>query len=115
MEISGTGLYYQIYNKTNGENPVDGKVAEIAYSTMLLSGDVLYTSEKSGNRFLHLGHNQEEVGLNEGVMLMKLGEKARFVLPPHLAFGVPGDGHLIPPYTILVYEVELVSLKDKMN
>ncbi len=115
MKISGTGLYYQIYHKTSGEAATNDKVAEITYSTMLLNGDVLYTSQEYGNRFIHLGHNQDELGLNEGIMLMKVGEKARLILPPHLAFGVPGDGHLVPPYTILVYEIELVALTDKTN
>ncbi|PLX06289.1 MAG: hypothetical protein C0596_17610 [Marinilabiliales bacterium] len=115
MEISGTGLYYQIYEKTDGQQAVDGKVAEFSYTTMMLNGDVLYSSEVSGNRMMHLGHNQEEIGLNEGLMMMKEGEKGRFILPPHLAFGVPGDGYLVPPYTILVYDIELVKLHNKVD
>lgn len=115
MEISGTGLYYQIYQETDGEMAVEGKVAEISYTTMLLSGDVLYSSENLGNRMLHLGHNQEESGLNEGIMMMKVGEKARLIMPPHLAFGVPGDGNLVAPYSILVYDIELVALHNKVN
>jgi len=113
MEISGTGLYYQIYHKTDEEKSVDGKTAEFSYTTMLLNGTVLYTSEEFGNRFIKLGHNQEEIGLNEGLMMMRVGEKARLILPPHLAFGVPGDGYLVPPYSILVYDIELISLEDK--
>lgn len=113
MQTTGTGLYYQIYDKTNGEKSVDGKIAEFSYTTMLLNGTILYTSEEYGNRTIHLGHNQEEIGLNEGIMMMKVGEKARFILPPHLAFGVPGDGFLVPPYSILVYDIELLSLTDK--
>jgi FKBP-type peptidyl-prolyl cis-trans isomerase len=113
MQISGTGLYYQIYHETNGIQSVDGKIAEFSYTTMLLNGTVLYTSEEYGNRSLKLGHNQEEIGINEGIMMMKVGEKARFILPPHLAYGVPGDGYLVPPYSILVYDIELLSLKDK--
>jgi hypothetical protein len=115
MTISGTGLYYQIYKETEGELAQDGKVAEFSYSTSMLNGNILYVSEELGNRFLYLGHNQEEVGLNEGIMMMKVGEKARFILPPHLAFGVPGDAYLVPPYTILVYDVELLSLNDKID
>lgn len=113
MQISGTGLYYQIYHNGEGEKAEDDKIAEFSYTTMMLNGQILYSSQDLGNRFMHLGHNQEESGLNEGLMMMRVGDKARFILPPHLAFGVPGDGYLVPPYTILVYDVELISLKNK--
>ena len=115
MEVSGSGLYYQIYKNGDGEKSKDGKIAEFSYTTMLLNGDLLYLSDKTGNRFMHLGHNQEETGINEGLMMMRVGDKARFILPPHLAFGVPGDGNLVAPYTILVYDVELISLNNKID
>jgi FKBP-type peptidyl-prolyl cis-trans isomerase len=111
MEISETGLFWQIYNKTDGENAAMGKVAEFKYKISLLSGEVLYTSDEYGNRELYLGRNQEEAGVNEGICKMKVGEKARFILLPHLAFGVAGDGNKIPVYSTLVYEIELISLK----
>jgi hypothetical protein len=110
MEVSESGLYYQIYYKTDNQEAADGLVAVFSYSTSLLDGTVLYTSDEFGNRELHLGHNQDESGLNEGLMMMKKGEKARFILPPHLAFGVPGDGYRVPYYSILVYEIELLDL-----
>ncbi len=115
MEISGTGLYYQIYKNGDGEKSKDGKIAEFTYTVMLLNGDLLYSSDKTGNKFLHLGHNQQEAGINEGLLMMRVGDKARFILPPHLAFGVPGDGNLIPPYSIIIYDVELISLNDKID
>jgi FKBP-type peptidyl-prolyl cis-trans isomerase len=110
MQVSPTGLYYQIYLKTNGEPAINGMIAEFSYKTSLLNGTVIYTSEEFGNRSLNLGHNQEESGLDEGIKMMKVGEKARFIMPPHLAFGVPGDGYKVPVYSIVVYEIELLSL-----
>ncbi|MDD3740440.1 MAG: FKBP-type peptidyl-prolyl cis-trans isomerase [Bacteroidales bacterium] len=110
MEICESGLYFQIYNNTNEQQAVDGLIAVFSYTTSLLDGTILYSSEEFGNREMHLGHNQEESGLNEGLLLMKKGEKARFIMPPHLAFGVPGDGFRVPYYSILVYEIELLDL-----
>jgi hypothetical protein len=110
MQISPTGLYYQIYQNSNDLNAEHDLIAIIDYKTSLLDGTVLYSSEEYGNRELHLGHNQEESGLNEGILMMRKGEKARFIMPPHLAFGVPGDGYKVPYYSILVYEIELVDL-----
>lgn len=110
MDVTETGLYWQIYKKTDGKKAQGGDIAEFSYTTSLLNGEVLYSSEKSGNRTLNLDHNQEESGLNEGIKMMKVGEKARFILPPHLAFGITGDGYKVPIYSILVFDVELLSL-----
>ena len=52
-----------------------------------------------------------ESGLEEGILLMKTGGKAKFILPPHLAYGLPGDGKKIPARAILVYDVELLSIQ----
>lgn len=111
MQVSEVGLYSQILSKTDGEQASGGKVAEFAYKIYLLKEDMLlYSSDESGNRLMYIDRNQEETGLNEGLKMMKVGEKARFIIPHHLAFGVTGDGYKIPGYAILVYEVELISL-----
>ncbi len=112
METSPTGLFYQITQTTNGAKVEAEKLVEFSYKTYMLNGTVLYTSEEFGNRVIHMGHNQEEHGVNEGLLLMREGEKGRFILPPHLAYGVPGDGYKVPSYTILVYEIEVISVND---
>ena len=110
MNISGSGLYWQIYKKTNLEKVGSEKIVEFSYTTSLLSGEMLYSSQNSGNRTLKIDKNQEESGLNEGLKYMRLGEKAHFIVPPHLAFGVAGDGYKIPPYAVLVFDVEIVDI-----
>lgn len=110
MKISETGLYWQIISSTEQQQAEDGYIALIAYKTSLLDGKVLYSSEEFGNREFHLGHEVQESGLNEGILKMKKGEKARFIAPPYLAFGVPGDGYKVPYYSTLVYEIELLDL-----
>ncbi len=112
MQVAQSGLYWQIYSTTNGKPAVDGLMAVFAYKISLLDGTVLYTSDEFGTRELYLGHNQDEAGLNEGIKMMKEGEKARFIMPPHLAFGVPGDGFRVPYYSILVYEIALLQLYE---
>ncbi|MDL2262990.1 FKBP-type peptidyl-prolyl cis-trans isomerase [Bacteroidales bacterium OttesenSCG-928-I21] len=112
MENTETGLYWQVYEKKTAPKVKSGDIVEFSYKTYLLNGTVLYTSEEDGNRQLKIDRNQEERGLNEGLKMMRLGEKARFILPPHLAFGVTGDGYKIPVYSILVYEIEVVSIVE---
>lgn len=112
MPQTGSGLFYQNYQTGTGSNPVDGNTVEFAYTIWLLDGTLIYTSDSTGNREMIIGHNNDEAGLDEGLRLMKQGGKARFILHPHLAFGVPGDGYKIPYRAILVYDIELISIKD---
>lgn len=112
MQISETGLYYQIYHHTNENYASNEKIAIINYTISMLDGNILYSSTEDGQRSINIGNNQEELGLREGLLKMRLGEKARFIMPPHLAFGVAGDGNKVPYYTILVYDIELIELKD---
>lgn len=109
---SGTGLYYDIYFKTNGQKSKSGDYAEFEYTVSLMDGTKLYSSDSTGTRKILLGHNNEESGIDEALQMMSVGEKAHLILPPHLAFGVPGDGYLVPPRTILVYDIELISLNN---
>ena len=104
-----------IYAKTNDTEVKSGDVVEFSFKTSLLNGDVLYDSDATGNRKMTIDRNQEESGLNEGLKLMKKGEKAYFILQPHLAFGVAGDSYKIPPYSVLGYDIEVVDIKSPEN
>jgi FKBP-type peptidyl-prolyl cis-trans isomerase len=115
MTETESGLLYMIYAKTNDTEVKSGDVVEFSFKTSLLNGDVLYDSDATGNRKMTIDRNQEESGLNEGLKLMKKGEKAYFILQPHLAFGVAGDSYKIPPYSVLVYDIEVVDIKSPEN
>ncbi len=112
MTETETGLFYMIYGKSNGVEVKSGDEVEFTYKTTLLNGDVLYDSETLGNRKLTIDKNQEEAGLNEGLKLMNEGESAYFIIPPHLAFGVPGDSYKVPPYSVLIYDVKIIKVKS---
>ena len=115
MTETETGLYYMIYHKTDGIEVNSGDWVEFSFKTSLMNGDVLYDSDATGNRKMRIDFNQEESGLNEGLKLMKKGEKAYFILPPHLAFGVAGDSYKVLPYSVLVYDIEIVDIKQPQN
>jgi FKBP-type peptidyl-prolyl cis-trans isomerase len=53
-----------------------------------------------------------ESGLEEGILLLREGDKAKFILPPHLAHGLLGDDNKIPARSIIVYDLELLSLEN---
>ncbi|NLA25427.1 MAG: hypothetical protein GX879_10725 [Bacteroidales bacterium] len=110
MQQTGSGLYYQVYKEGEGSFAKSGDKVKFEYKIWLLDGTLAYSSETEGIRELLIGHNDEESGLDEGLRFMKQGGKARFIMQPHLAFGVPGDGYKIPYRAILVYDIELISI-----
>jgi peptidyl-prolyl cis-trans isomerase A (cyclophilin A) len=50
-------------------------------------------------------------GWDEGIALLQVGDKARFVIPAHLGYGAYGAGGVIPPHATLIFDVELIDVK----
>ena len=111
MTTTGTGLRYEIYEKGNGELASIGKQAKVNYKIYLLDGTVCYTSDEDGAREFKIGEDYVETGIHYGVQLMHVGDKARFILPSHLAHGLLGDYNKIPPKSSIVYDIELLSIR----
>jgi FKBP-type peptidyl-prolyl cis-trans isomerase len=110
MQKTPSGLRYMLIKKGEGEAAKKDMVARVNYKIYLLDGTVCYTSGKDGAEFL-IGKDYVESGLHEGLQLMHVGDKMRFILPSHLAHGLTGDQSKIPPLHSVVYEVELLELK----
>ena len=111
MKPTESGLWYMIYSNGTGEQAATGKIATIEYTLSLMDSTVCYSSSLYGQKTFKLGFSEIESGLQEGVLLMRAGDKARMILPPHLAHGLAGDGDCIPRRAIIIYDVELVSIK----
>ncbi len=108
MLESGTGLRYQILVNGKGPKAHTGQIAKIRYSVELFDGQKIYSGVKS----FKVGFGGVESGLEEGILLLKRGDKAKFILPSHLAYGLSGDGNKIPPHVPIIYYVELLKLKS---
>jgi FKBP-type peptidyl-prolyl cis-trans isomerase FkpA len=111
MKTSQSGLWYMIYKPGNGNMVKKNDLIELKYKTWLLDGTLVYTSDSLGVKSFRVGQGGVEPGLEEGVLLLNEGSHARFILPPHLAFGLIGDDNKIPGRTIIVYDIEVVGLK----
>jgi FKBP-type peptidyl-prolyl cis-trans isomerase FkpA len=112
MNITGTGLRYMIYKQGEGKvHPKKGDFVTIAYKTFLLDGTLCYTVDKSKPEIFEIGKANVTRGLEEGIINMKEGDKARLLVPKHLAYGLLGDDKKIPANSILFYDVELLSVK----
>lgn len=112
MTTTKTGLWYMIYERGNGLPAQPGKLATIKYKIWLLDGTLCYSSEKSGPKKFRIGRGGVEPGLEEGILLMHAGDKAKMIMPPHLAHGLIGDQDKIPPRSIILYEIELLQISD---
>lgn len=110
MTRTESGLFYSIFENGNGMAADSGYVAVFDYELHLLNGQYCYSSDSTGVREIRLGRAEIEKGLEEALLQMKIGDKAHVIIPPHLAYGMPGDGKMIPPDAILVYKIELKEL-----
>ena len=112
FEETETGLRYQIIQKGEGVQAEKGKTVAVHYKGMLADGSEFDNSYKRGNPIdFPLGMGNVIAGWDEGIQLLKVGDKARFVIPSHLAYGSQGAGGVIPPDAALVFDVELMDVK----
>ena len=111
MSETGTGLRYHIIEKGKGEKAAVGKRVQFEYDVKLLSGEAIYSSAKNGLKEFVLGSGGVESGLEEGMLLLNVGDRARFIIPSYLAHGLSGDQDQIPAKSTLIYNVKLIDLK----
>ena len=110
---TASGLFYSKMLNTQGAVPQDGQTARIKYTVSLLDGTPIGSSDELGEYYeILIGKHKVLKGLEEGVGLMRVGEKARFVLPYTLAYGENPYGN-IPAYSNLIFDVELLELVNK--
>lgn len=112
MIKTGTGLRYMIYEE-EGEGPLaaEGQVATVEYEVSLIDGTVVYSSEEQGQRDFMIGQDNVETGIHEAIQYLKVGDKAKIILPSHLAHGLTGDNDKIPPRSTVIYDLALISLR----
>ncbi len=107
-----SGLRYQIIQEGSGVKAEKGKMVSVHYKGQLVDGTVFDSSYKRNQPIdFALGVGQVIPGWDEGVGLLKVGDKARFVIPSDLAYGSAGAGGVIPPDATLIFDVELMNVK----
>lgn len=104
-----SGLQYEVLQEGTGRSPKATDKVRCHYEGRLLSGDVFDSSYKR-QQPADFGLNQVIPGWTEGVQLMKEGSKFRFFIPYLLGYGEQGAGSSIPPYSTLIFDVELIKV-----
>ncbi len=108
MKRTASGLYYQIIEEGVGATPTPNSKVSAHYKGSLLDGTVFDSSYKRGQP-LNFQLGQVIKGWQEGLQMLRPGGKGVFLIPSGLAYGTRGFGKLIPPNTVLLFEVELIK------
>lgn len=111
VEPTESGLYYIETKAGKGSKPTKGKKCSVHYRGTLLDGTEFDSSYDREPFVFELGVGQVIKAWDEGIALMKKGGKAKFVIPSNIAYGEHGAGNLIPPYSPLIFEVELLNFE----
>lgn len=104
-----SGLQYEVLSEGTGKSPKATDKVRCHYEGRLISGEV-FDSSYQRNEPADFGLNQVIPGWTEGVQLMKEGAKYRFYIPYLLGYGERGAGSAIPPYSTLIFDVELIKV-----
>lgn len=109
VTVTKSGLQYEVLNEGSGKKPKATDTVRCHYEGRLLDGTVFDSSYKR-NEPAEFGLQQVIAGWTEGVQLMAEGAKYRFYIPYMLAYGEGGAGAMIPPFSTLVFDVELMKV-----
>ena len=107
-----SGLYYIETLAGTGAQAVADKIVSVHYTGKLLDGTIFDSSAGRNPIDFVLGVGQVIPGWDEGIAFMKVGGEATLIIPSSLAYGSRGSGSLIPPYSTLVFDVQLVYVAN---
>ena len=101
----------------NGATPKTGQICVMHYTGWLYQngakGKKFDSSVDRGEPFeFPIGRHQVIAGWDEGVATMKVGGKRTLIIPPELGYGARGAGGVIPPNATLIFDVELLEVKQ---
>ena len=102
-------MQYEIITAATGPKPIATDEVTVHYKGTLIDGKQ-FDSSYDRNEPLTLALNSVIAGWTEGVQLMSVGSKYRFYVPYQLGYGERGAGQDIPPYSTLIFDIELLKI-----
>ena len=109
VTVTESGLQYEVLVQGDGEKPTYDSTVRTHYHGTFINGDVFDSSVTRGQP-AEFPVSGVIAGWTEALQLMPVGTKLKLFVPQHLAYGERGAGASIPPYTALVFEVELLDI-----
>ena len=112
INVTESGLQYMVIEEGSGPKPSATDIVRVHYEGTLVDGTIFDSS--------YLQQYPEEIPLEfvipgwaEGIQLMNVGSKYRIYIPSHLAYGAYGAGQIIPPYSTIVFNIELFGIVEE--
>jgi len=106
--VTGSGLQYEVISEGMGRKPTANDTVRVHYEGTLTDGAVFDSSYSRGEP-IEFPLNGVIPGWTEGLQLMSVGSKYRLIIPSNLGYGPQGAGQ-IPPYSTLIFQVELLDI-----
>jgi len=111
---TSSGLYYIPIIKKEGKSVAIGDTITVNFEGRFFNSKIFDSTKKRNEPFQFVYGQKWQVieGLEEAIGMMKEGEKSLFIIPSKLAFGEKGSSTgIIPPFTSVIFEVELIEVK----
>ena len=109
VKVTASGLQYEVLTPSLGQKPKATDRVKVHYEGTLPDGTVFDSSYRRGEP-ISFALNQVIAGWTEGLQLMSIGSKYKLFIPYQLGYGERGAGAQIPPYSALVFTVELLGI-----
>jgi len=115
---TASGLQYVDLRVGKGKPPADGQVCSVLFRAWLYQdskrGKLFDSAQNPAKPFrFAIGQGQVNAGWDEGVLTMRPGGRRILLVPPDLGYGDAGAGADIPPGATLLYEMDLLAVKNK--
>lgn len=116
VQPSATGIYYLETKKGTGKSPAEDMYITAHYAVNLLGGEQLFsTRDKDDPVDFKFNSPFENKGFMEVIGKMREGGKANAIVPSAMAFGAEGAGSVVPPFSTLYYDIELIKVMNKQE
>lgn len=110
IQVTASGLQYEVLKKGRGAKPSASSTVKVHYTGTTINGEI-FDSSVERKEPISFPLNAVIPGWTEGVQLMSVGSKYRFYIPQELAYGPSSPTELIPPFSVLIFEVELLDIE----
>ena len=110
-----TGIHYLIYEKGTGVEIKTGDILQCPYTLKLIAGEEIYDSATDGALIFKIGKSDQPSGLEEVLLLLRQGDKAKVIVPSYRAYGIAGDGNKIPSSATLIYDIYIEQVIQQQS